>query len=123
MPRLDWHIHKKQHDKDTNSLLVIHSPNYSDWEVITLFYSAMHHVDAAICKIRSTGIQIPEPIDHKHRRKIVAKHLGRVATEYGMLESISQWARYQEVAISNEIVDAAKSLYSDVISYLRNYVP
>lgn len=123
MPRIKWHVRKKQHDLDTNSLLAKHSPNYFDWEVITLFYSTMHHVDAAICKKRSTGTAIPEPQNHKQRRKLIVKHFRPIASDYKMLDVLSQWARYQEVVITPNIVSTAKSLHSKVVAYLQNYVP
>lgn len=123
MPRIKWHVNKKQHDLDTNSLLAKHSPNYLDWEVITLFYSVLHHVDAAICKNRSTGTVIPEPQNHKQRRKLIVKHFRPIAVDYKMLDVLSQWARYEEVAITPDIVSTAKSLYSNVVAYLQNYVP
>jgi len=83
----------------------------------------MHHVDAAICKKRSTGTAIPEPKIHKQRRKLVVKHFRQIATEYKMLEKISQWARYYEVKITPNIVSAARTSYSKITSYLKNYVP
>jgi hypothetical protein len=94
-----------------------------DWEVITLFYSAMHHVDAAIFKLRLTGTNIPEPQDHKQRRKLIVKFFRQIATDYKMLESISRWARYEEVKITPNMVNTARSLYSNIISYLQHFVP
>jgi len=123
VPRLKWHLYKKQHDFDTNSLLTSHSPDYLDWEVIALFYSVMHHVDAAICQKRSTGIIIREPIDHKQRRKLVVRHFRPIATDYKMLGSLSQWARYEEVTITHHILSTARSLYCSIMSYLQRYVP
>lgn len=123
MPSINWHLYKKQHDLDANKLFVSNSPRYIDWEVITLFYSAMHNVDAAICKIRQLGTAIPEPHSHKERRKLILKFFRQIADDYGMLEHISRWARYEEVIITPNILSTARSLYSSIISYLRNFVP
>jgi hypothetical protein len=123
MPRLDWHINKRQHDLDTSTLLSRNSPNYLDWEVVTLFYSALHYVDSAICKKRLTGVPIPEPSDHKHRRKLVVKHFRPIATDYSTLEGISRWARYQEVVITPTMVGTAQSLHSSIVTYVQNNFP
>jgi hypothetical protein len=123
LPTENWHIYKKKHDFETSQFLSNASPKYLDWEVITIFYSAMHLIDSAICKIRLTGTVIPEPKNHKERRKLVARHLACVATEYGMLENISQWARYEEVVIDNNILDSANTLYSEILTYLSIPLP
>jgi hypothetical protein len=123
VPRINWHLYKKQHDLDANKLLASNSPRYMDWEVITLFYSAMHNVDAAMCKLRQLGTAIPEPHNHKERRKLILKFFKQIASDYRMLEHISQWARYEEVMITPSIVSTARSLYSNITSHLRNFVP
>jgi hypothetical protein len=123
MPQVNWHIIKRLHDLDTSNLLSSNSPNYLDWEVITLFYSALHYVDCAICKKRLAGAPVPEPVDHKHRRKLVVKHFRPIATDYSMLESISQWARYEGVVITPTMVGTAKSIYSSIVTYLQTNFP
>ena len=91
--------------------------------MITLFYSALHYVDSAICRKRLTGVPIQEPSDHKHRRKLVVRHFRHIATDYSMLEGISQWARYHEVVITPTMVDTAKSLYSNIVAYVQSNFP
>ena len=123
MPRFSWHIYKKQHDYDTNQLLNSYTPNYSDWEVITLFYSAMHYVDAAISKLRSSGLNVPEPKKHEVRNKIVVKFFKTIANDYKMLYHISRWARYEEVKIDSNILKTAISSYNNVVRNLSSIVP
>ena len=122
MPRIAWHVDKKLHDLDTSNLLTGHSPRYTDWEIITLFYSAMHHVDAAFCQIRSRGMNIPEPINHMHRRKLISQYLSPIAVDYDMLETLSRWARYEEVTILPAYVTEARSLHTGITNFLRDYV-
>lgn len=122
MPRIAWHVSKKQHDLDTSDFLTGYSPTYTDWEIITLFYSAMHHVDATFCHMRSSGMPIPEPINHLHRRKLIAQYLNPIVTDYGMLEGLSRWARYEEVTIVPSYVTEARSLHTNIRNHLRNYV-
>jgi hypothetical protein len=124
LPRLDWHIYKKQHDYDTNQLLSRYTSKYLDWEVVTLFYSAMHWVDAVICELRlNKKIKIPEPKEHETRNKIVVKFLKPIANEYKTLYHISRWARYEEVKIDLSILSAAKSSYDNIVKKLRSMFP
>jgi hypothetical protein len=122
LPRIAWHVDKKAHDLNTSNVLTRHSPTYADWEIITLFYSAMHHVDATFCQIRSAGTPIPEPRNHMHRRKLIARHLSSIVVDYDVLEGLSRWARYEEVTIVPAYVTEARSLHTSIMNYLRRYV-
>ncbi len=59
----------------------------------------------------------------RKEENLFSRYLACVATEYGMLENISQWARYEEVVIDNNIIDAANTLYTDILTYLSRYLP
>lgn len=123
MPRINWHVAKKKNDLDASNIISLHSTNHLDWEIITLFYSVLHHVDSVFCERRSTGLTIPEPKDHKERRKLVVRHLTQIADDYKVLDALSQWARYEEVQITPQILTEAKNCYSSIVSFLQRYVP
>ena len=92
MPTESWHLGKKDHNLDTSAFLYS-GMNYLDWEVTTLFYSAVHYVDAYFAR---KGIH-PKCHTSKYRdgrNELVLALLAPIASEYLQLYKLSKAARY-----------------------------
>jgi len=80
---------QSSHNKQTSDFLNTVTPKYHDWEIITLFYSALHKVDKYFI---ANGIQKPE--NHAERKALVKQHLREIYGSYHKLSSFSHRARY-----------------------------
>ena len=84
-----WHAQKSAHNYGVYLYLNLKSPDYVDWEVILLFYSACKMIDAYFIK---NGYRKPE--NHMERNRMVRTILVKIAKEYGKLYDLSKTARY-----------------------------
>jgi len=93
------------------------SRGFLDWEITTLFYSALHLVDLQLAKMPlGGGIH---PTSHSERRKDVGKNLDIVtAKNYNILYLLSRKARYEESKISQSEVRNAMEKYQDMVKRL-----
>ncbi|MGE5595758.1 MAG: hypothetical protein ACM3S1_06935 [Hyphomicrobiales bacterium] len=87
MPDRAEHLAKAVHNEKLFAAL--DSSNFNDWRVTTLFYAALHLVDAYLAPLH-------HPTNHQARTKIVAsdQFLRLLFVQYRELESRSREARY-----------------------------
>lgn len=64
-------------------------PRQADWEITTLFYSAMHAVDERLLAIGK------KPRSHSERNAWVRRYIGHVWREYNALYWLCRKARYE----------------------------
>lgn len=69
-----WHAQKSRHNYETYEYLNRKSPDYADWEVISLFYSACKLVDA--CRIRDGKTKLS---NHMKRNSMVELDLPQIS--------------------------------------------
>ena len=113
MPKYAWHNGKKIHDFDTSNYLGINPAKFSDWEIITLFYSAMHYVDSYL----SNAFGIDYVSDHDARKGHVRTLLPQINKNYKLLYYLSRDARYNLTVGTPELA-AAKSCYAQITQVL-----
>lgn len=77
------------HNKDTSDFLHSVTPTHHDWEIVTLFYSALHLVDKYFL---DNGIT--KPHTHPERKNLVRRHLPSIYSSYHKLSGYSHRARY-----------------------------
>ncbi|MCV0366307.1 MAG: hypothetical protein K5798_03450 [Nitrosopumilus sp.] len=77
------------HNRETSDFLHTVSPLHHDWEIITLFYSALHKVDKYFI---DNGIT--KPRNHGERKNLVRQHLSIIYPSYHKLSTFSHRARY-----------------------------
>ena len=109
MPSHGWHERKKQHDFDVCQFLGTVPNRFLDWEVITLFYSALHFLDSFFARAYAI-----DPIDHMDRKNLVKTYLRIVERNYRLLYHLSRDARYNEVSVGQREITKAKSYYGHV---------
>ena len=102
------------HDKETSDFLHTANPTYHDWEIITLFYSALHKVDKYFI---DNGISKPDK--HKERNNLVKIHLKAIYSSYHKLSSLSHRARYTVGAnIPHNELKHAQNLFDQINTVL-----
>jgi hypothetical protein len=84
----------------------------SDWAMTTLFYCAIHDVQAVAIRkgwrVKYQGAKrFPE--DHNERLRIVSKHLQPIEAEYRSLKDWSEGARYRCETFNSAQLKLAKS--------------
>ena len=85
----DFQNSQSTHNKQTSDFLNSATPKYRDWEIITLFYSALHRIDKYFL---DNGIQ--KPNNHAERKSLVRRHLPVIYGSYHKLSTLGHRARY-----------------------------
>ncbi len=67
----NWHAVQSIHNKDASDFLNTKTPAYVDWEITSLFYSALHLVDAYCAKNQAEQ----QLSNHRERSKFVRENL------------------------------------------------
>ncbi len=111
-----WNENRSVNNNNASNYLALKNPTYSDWEVATLFYSALHLVDAFVLK---TGL--PKPGDHFERNEIVRKNQSfqPIRKQYSSLYILSKSARYVRDVTPDE-VSQARECHSSITSYISS---
>lgn len=102
------------HNKNAHDLLGTRSPEYPDWQITALFYSALHLFNH---HFELRGIRKPE--NHRQRYRLIARELPHTAKDYTKLKSLSEQARYGGRAeISASSIRTAVKSYSEIVKHL-----
>lgn len=109
MPKHPWHDQKKNHDFVTNTFLASNPNIYTDWEIITLFYSALHYVDSYL----SNAYRIDFVQDHDQRKDYVRSFLPTINKAYLNLLYLSIDSRYN-TNVSTPDLAKAQAYYETI---------
>jgi len=110
VPSYTWHDGKKIHNIGANTYLVrASSRQFLDWEIVTLFYSAVHYIDSYLD--RKHGINTI--FNHKERNDFVKTLISRIERTYRLLYHLSQDARY-DCTIRMSEVNKAKTCFGEI---------
>lgn len=109
-----WNKTRSTNNINAQSHLKQAHPIYSDWEVTTIFYSALHLVDAYVIKVIP-----PRPADHTERNRLVRNNpiLKKIRAEYDRLYILCRSARYDRNVTEQEVTDALTD-YNTIKAYL-----
>ena len=111
---MSWHTQQSTHNHDVWQYLsgcVLHA----DWEITTLFYSAMHAVEERLFEIGKN------PRSHHKRNEYVRKYIRHVWREYHALYCLCRRARYEVLHgdISEEERQTAVQLHRAICQKLK----
>ena len=102
MPTLQQHLawaEKNERFAESISALPV---RYPDWEITSLFYSALHYVDAYL------ATRSESPKSHKRRLDAIAA-VSSLKEDYSSLYERSIDARYRMVTFSTETADSVRT--------------
>lgn len=108
-----FHLQKYRHDKETHDYLLERTPTFKDWEVITLFYSALHLIETYFA---NHGPYVPKR--HEDRENLVEQFLNPIYDVYSKLYIICKKARYDAPISNGEVADAS-SYYVDIANFIK----
>jgi len=117
MPNYVWHDGKKIHDFATSNFLGSNPAKFCDWELTTLFYSALHYVDSYL----SNAFGIDLVLNHDDRKRHVTSFLPQINKNYKILYYLSRDARYN-LTIGTSELSKAKSCYVQIKQVLTPVV-
>lgn len=114
----NWHrmqyVHNKKFSDD-----IVHSfqSQYNDWSITSLFYSALHLINAYFYKHN-----ILRPINHRKRSETVKKELPLIHSEYQRLRELSEHARYKVrySSITDADVLRAQAHFQKIVEHIGN---
>lgn len=109
-----FHFIKYQRDKQTNEYLRQKTPLFRDWEIITLFYSALHLIESYL---RDHGHPII-PKSHQTRENLVKQYLNDIFESYSALYILCKTARYDALVTDNDL-DAANYYYIRIKQFIE----
>jgi hypothetical protein len=111
MPGRAYHERKEKHDFDASTLIHESSQDlaFADWEVVTLFYSALHYVDCYLARAYSV-----HPINHSDRNDYIMNLLPIIEKDYRLLRTLSEDARYHDVPVQQPELARATGYYNRI---------
>ena len=76
MPNRSAHLAQAEHNETLYSHLDQSAPTYADWQVTSLFYAALHYVDAYLASSGPmfTPIRMKSETDLSHRRVVCEEY-------------------------------------------------
>ena len=113
MPNLIWQQQKSTHDIDTYRHLNSSKNNFVDWESVTLFYAALHLIDAYL-----VGVHNIQSRDHYQRNNNVRTWPISIRNAYISLYNLSRKARYM-APVSQQERDRAKVHFNSISTFLK----
>lgn len=111
---VEQHWRRADHNLAAYAYLAQGWQSFNDWQITTLFYAALHYVNAYFA---SQGSSVPQ--SHRDRNFLVAKNsnLRPVAGDYDDLYYWSRQARYTSARLPN-----ANDLYDVDLVRLRRHI-
>jgi hypothetical protein len=114
MPGHAYHTRKKKHDFEASKLIHDSSQGsaFADWEIVTLFYSALHYVDCYLDRAHSI-----DPNGHGGlggRKDYIIDLLPEIESDYRLLRALSEDARYHDVPIQQPELTRATRSYDQI---------
>lgn len=110
MPSSTVHDAKKHHNYNVCQYLGRVPDTHADWEVVTLFYSALHYVDSFLASDQN----IEFVRNHYRRKQYIRSHMPIIERNYRLLYHLSTDARYEDLTIGNRELTKAKSYYGHI---------
>ena len=103
MPDENSHLNQAERNSNCYEALMLLNPNrFTEWEVITLFYSALHYAEAFCARY---GSEFQHPENHAERKKELADQVGpEIYFNYCTLYDHSEAARYYTDSVSEDEV-------------------
>lgn len=117
MPDRGAHVAQAEHNEALYSHLDQAAPEYADWQVTSLFYAALHYVDAYLANTASSV----HPQTHQERDRLVSMERGlrRISIDYQELKDRSLDARYRVVRFPADFPDL---LWANQFDRVRSHV-
>lgn len=121
MPTNLEHQNKYKHNENFNSQITLNIKNSIDWQIISLFYSALHLVDAYIDKYFSLHFT-----DHFTRNRFISNEhtLRHIYSDYMLIYMESRTVRYDDCTdcssrssnLNNNLIHSYNNIKNSLIS-------
>jgi len=126
-PNLDYEFHKSKAKRNERFYRKYDLDNstFNEWAIVTLFYSAVHYVDAVLSKDNSLSGDFRQPVNHFMRRDAILKCIALlpIGAKYLQLESRSRQARYDQTCFPDKALsDIKANLFIPIQNHVRKYL-
>ena len=109
MPSHVWHDSKKLHDYSVFKHIEQKTNVFIDWQIISLFYSALHYVDSTLYKLFSY-----HPKNHNDRKNYIKSSMRPIENKYRLLYHLGWDARYSDVTLNQRDLEKAITYYDKI---------
>lgn len=122
MPNSVDHIQRAQNNEEFYRSFDLDTTPYIDWAVTSLFYAALHYVDAGLHEHRTrANPQGIHPEVHEDRTPAVQHNFPRLYRNYRELKSGSEDARYNlKPFSSDDVLNLERQEYMAIRQSMRN---
>lgn len=118
-PLAELHVEKSKTNFSMYEIAASQDSQFRGWQITTLFYSALHYVQAYVVEFG-----LPLPTNHYSRDRIIRldQTLAVVGDVYASLKDLSMGARYEVVNIPASAVADALGSYDAIVKYLGPFL-
>ena len=120
MTSSSWYVLQSEHNQEiSNNINQISPTKYTDWEITTLFYSALHIINEYFFQ---HGIPLPDK--HEQRGPLIRSTLSQIYPEYQKLFISSIRTRYlvNHNSIKPQEVQDAINYFNTISSHVRSII-
>lgn len=114
------HRDKATHNLGLSTELKVHGDEYRDWQVISVFYSAVHWVQAYL---RAKTSSYPQTHEERDRLIHSTPALKPIYRYYQELKSLSVTARYTCLPINDKEVGDARANHASIANHIASLLP
>ena len=125
MPTKDQHVRQSFHNHNVSGLLARYTGQALDWEVTTLFYSAVHMVEARIdmvmakvhtdeARMNYSRMSAKAKTRHGLRQEFVDTYFEQAKAAYRALSAKCRRVRYECMPLTQLDVDSARIWHEEV---------
>lgn len=114
MPSTDEHLKQAKHNEDFVGIFDLQSSPYLDWVLTSIFYSAIHYVEAVL------AINGRHPISHLQRNTFIDLYINNsnVYDDHRDLMEDSRDARYRCITVSETAINESKLKLENIKKHL-----
>ena len=110
------HVDKFNHNHGFY-LWIVTNNKYLDWQIITLFYSALHLIEEYL--IRYEGQTFKSHIKRHHYLNTSSRIDPGIVSDYLLLYQLSHQSRYQLVSMTQTDLSNAQNLFGNIMGNMR----
>lgn len=119
MPSTDEHLKQAKHNEGFVGIFDLETSPYLDWALTSIFYSAIHYVEAAL------AINGKHPSSHSQRNTFIEVYIKNtnVYDHHRDLMEDSRDARYKCITVSEKAINESNLKLENIKTNLKTFIP
>lgn len=117
MPQRRQHVSQAGRNREFSNFLQTDGTFAADWQVVALFYAALHYVDAYLATVGE------HPTSHQERINHFDANLRPISSRYQVLQAYSRRARYDCKRYGSPQIRQLRNHLDAIESHVRSILP